>query len=95
MSAPRRCRLGVTIKPPREKTHSDLDALAGMASTVFARCFQTIQGQCLFDLAAFKITNWSKRASNHIVWAPSISFNLSLTLLDESGPYSSFEDSLY
>ena len=37
MSAPRRCRLGVTIKPPREKTRSDLDALAGMASTVFAR----------------------------------------------------------
>ena len=57
-------------------------------------CFQTIQGQCLFDLAAFKITNWSKRASNHIVWAPSIIFNLSLTLLDESGPYSSFEDRL-
>ena len=55
-------------------------------------CFQTIQGQCLFDLAAFKITNWSKRASNHIVWVPSIIFNLSLTLLDESGPYSSFED---
>ena len=58
-------------------------------------CFQTIQGQCLFDLAAFKITNWSKRASNHIVWAPSIIFNLSLTLLDESGPYSSFEDRQY
>ena len=37
MSAPRRCRLGVTIKPPREKTCSDLDALAGMASTVFTR----------------------------------------------------------
>ena len=58
-------------------------------------CFQTIQGQCLFDLAAFKITNWSKRASNHIVWVPSIIFNLSLTLLDESGPYSSFEDRQY
>ena len=37
MSAPRRCRLGVTIKPPGEKTRSNLDALAGMASTVFAR----------------------------------------------------------
>ena len=37
MSAPRRCRLGVTIKPPREKTRSDLDALAWMACTVFAR----------------------------------------------------------
>ena len=29
--------MGVTIKPPREKTRSDLDALARMASTVFAR----------------------------------------------------------
>ena len=37
MPAPSRCRLGVTIKPPHEKTRSDLDALAGMASTVFAR----------------------------------------------------------
>ena len=34
MSAPRRCRLGVN---PGVKRDTDLDALAGMASTVFAR----------------------------------------------------------
>ena len=61
MSAPRRCRLGVTIKPPREKTRSDLDALAGMASTVFARvdkirrsCPPTLNHEVsILDLAVF------------------------------------------
>ena len=38
--------MGVTIKPPREKTRSDLDALAGMASTVFARV-DKIRRSCL------------------------------------------------
>ena len=80
MSAARRCRLGVTIKPPREKTRSDLDALAWMACTVFARvdkirrsCHPTLNHEVVhIRLSSFLVGTHGNAFSLGLEWVTSV-----------------------
>ena len=77
---------------PRWIDSQSLNFFSCSVQKLFSLVRSEFKGQFLCDLAAFKVTNWRKDAQTHEVWAQSISFHLSPSILKSCGPYSSSQD---
>ena len=77
---------------PRLIDSQSLNFLSRSVQKLFSLVRSEFKGQFLCDLAAFKVTNWRKDAQTHEVWAQSISFHLSPSILKSCGPYPSSQD---